>query len=53
VLRLSGGSFHNLALLTAGTVKAWGFNDVGQLGVGPVGSRRSTPVALAGLGDGT
>jgi len=51
VRRVSAGQFHNLALIADGTVKAWGFNDVGQVGDGPVGSRRSTPVTLAGLAD--
>ncbi|MGY1621105.1 protein kinase [Geodermatophilus sp. SYSU D00965] len=51
VVRVSAGQVHNLALLADGSVKAWGFNDVGQVGDGPVGSRRSTPVELAGLSD--
>ena len=49
VLRVAAGALHSLALLVDGSVKAWAFNDVGQLGDGTIGSRRSTPVALPEL----
>jgi alpha-tubulin suppressor-like RCC1 family protein len=52
VQRVAAGHLHNLALLVDGTVKAWGFNDVGQLGDGPVGAHQSTPLLLPGLPDG-
>jgi len=34
VAAISAGGNHNLALLTDGTVKAWGLNNDGQLGIG-------------------
>jgi alpha-tubulin suppressor-like RCC1 family protein len=50
-LRVATGGVHSLALLVNGTVKAWGFNDVGQLGDGPIGAHQSTPLLLPGLTD--
>jgi alpha-tubulin suppressor-like RCC1 family protein len=41
-------SFHNLALLGDGTVRAWGENDNNQLGDGTT-IPRSSPVAVSGL----
>jgi alpha-tubulin suppressor-like RCC1 family protein len=49
VQQVAAGHLHNLALLANGTVKAWGFNDVGQLGDGPIGAHQSTPLLLPGL----
>jgi alpha-tubulin suppressor-like RCC1 family protein len=46
---IAGGDSHNLALLNDGTVKAWGRNSDGQLGVGAAGGSIPTPVAIPGL----
>jgi alpha-tubulin suppressor-like RCC1 family protein len=51
VARVSAGHVHNLVLLANGTVKAWGFNDVGQLGYGPIGAHQTTPQLVPGLTD--
>jgi alpha-tubulin suppressor-like RCC1 family protein len=51
VQQVSAGHLHNLVLLVDGTVKAWGFNDVGQLGDGPIGAHQATPQLLPGLTD--
>jgi alpha-tubulin suppressor-like RCC1 family protein len=44
---ITGG--HTLALLGNGTVKAWGSNGSGQIGIGTVGADQPTPVAVPGL----
>ncbi len=50
VKSLAGGGFHSLALLDDGTVKAWGQNTYGQLGIGGSGvDTVSTPTAVKGL----
>jgi alpha-tubulin suppressor-like RCC1 family protein len=50
VAGVDGGEAHSLAVLTDGTVLAWGLNDLGQLGDGS-GRTRTLPVALAGIDD--
>jgi alpha-tubulin suppressor-like RCC1 family protein len=45
----SAGSDHALALLTDGTVRAWGTNTHGQLGDGTT-ANRSVPVPVQGVG---
>jgi alpha-tubulin suppressor-like RCC1 family protein len=50
VAEISGGGFHALALIEGGTeVKAWGDNDMGQVGNGTTTSIISTPVAVKEL----
>jgi alpha-tubulin suppressor-like RCC1 family protein len=48
VVAIAGGRDHSLALLSDGTVKAWGLNAAGQLGDGTT-TGRTTPVAVSGL----
>src|SRR5215472_12236013 len=46
VTALSAGLAHSLALLSGGTVMAWGLNDQGQLGTGPGGGSSDVPVPV-------
>ncbi len=48
VVAIASGSSHNLALLSDGTVRAWGHNADGELGDGSW-EDRSRPVTVAGL----
>jgi len=48
VSAVSVGEVHSLALLSDGTVRAWGNNDHGQLGDGST-TTRLTPVQVSGL----
>jgi alpha-tubulin suppressor-like RCC1 family protein len=49
VTAISAGSQHSLALLSGGTVEAWGYNPDGQLGNGS-NLNSPVPVAISGLG---
>jgi len=48
VVAIGAGFSHGLALLSDGTLRAWGTNDYGQLGDNTT-TNRSTPVAVSGL----
>jgi alpha-tubulin suppressor-like RCC1 family protein len=48
VRQLSAGSFHSLALMSDGTVWAWGYNSKGQLGNGNT-TNSNRPVKVFGL----
>jgi hypothetical protein len=45
---IDGGADHSLALKSDGTVWAWGYNGVGELGDGTT-TNRTTPVQVSGL----
>jgi alpha-tubulin suppressor-like RCC1 family protein len=49
VKALAAGGYHSLALLSNGTVMAWGDNESGQLGIGSSVESVDTPVAVKGL----
>ncbi len=55
VASIAGGGRHSLALLSDGTVKAWGGDEYGQLGNGKSGSgaHSQTPVSVNGLSGAT
>ncbi len=48
IVAISAGDTHALALKSDGTVIAWGYNNVGQLGDGTSGNYRLTPVVVTG-----
>jgi len=49
ITQLSAGGTHVLALKSDGTVLAWGFNQAGQLGHGPIGKTSAGPAPITGL----
>ncbi|MER5707153.1 hypothetical protein [Streptomyces sp. NPDC002122] len=50
VVSVAAGVLHSLALLTDGTVVAWGNNANGQLGEGSVVNHRTSPVRVCAVG---
>jgi alpha-tubulin suppressor-like RCC1 family protein len=46
---VEAGRFYSLAVLSDGTVYAWGQNNVGQLGIGNAISPQEAPVQIGGL----
>lgn len=49
-VKVAGGAFHTLLLAADGTVRAWGWNGLGQLGDGTT-IERQLPVPVPGLAD--
>jgi alpha-tubulin suppressor-like RCC1 family protein len=49
VKQVVGGGVYSLALMGNGTVKAWGYNDFGQLGDGTTVIERRLPVDVKGI----
>ena len=52
VAALDAGIFHSCAVTTAGAVKCWGANHLGQLGDGKIYGSSRAPIAVLGLGRG-
>jgi len=50
VAAISAGGQDSVALLSSGSVMAWGVNDWGTLGDGAIGGSSDVPVAVSGLG---
>ncbi|GEB59707.1 RCC1 domain-containing protein [Streptomyces gardneri] len=50
VVSVAVGALHSLALLTDGTVVAWGNNTSGQLGAGSVINHETSPVRVCAVG---
>lgn len=48
VVEVAAGSYHSFALLSDGTVVAWGYNANGQLGDGTT-TNQTTPVPVCGV----
>jgi len=46
---LAAGDLHSCALLDNGTVKCWGFNDDGQLGLGDTNDRGTDPSEMGNI----
>ena len=49
VVAITSGGDHSCALLSGGSVKCWGRNQVGQLGNGTVTYQQTTAVAVSGI----
>jgi alpha-tubulin suppressor-like RCC1 family protein len=50
-VHIVSGNTHNCALLDNGTVKCWGYNAYGQLGLGDTFNRPNPDVPTMGMGD--
>jgi len=50
VRAIAAGTWHTVALMFDGTVKAWGRGDLGQIGNGMMAPTQPTPVTVTGLG---
>jgi alpha-tubulin suppressor-like RCC1 family protein len=53
VAAVSAGSTHGLALLSTGSVMAWGSDSSGELGNGAISARQEVPVAVSGVSGAT
>ncbi len=49
VVAIAGGNAVGIALLSDGTVRTWGENDVGELGVSPSVSQSGVPLQVDGI----
>ena len=49
VTAIAVGAYHSLALKSDGTVRAWGYNEYGQLGNGMAGTMGDYPEQVSGL----
>ncbi len=50
ILSIAAGYLHSAAVMDDGTVRTWGDNNHGQLGIGVSGGQRNTPEKVVGLG---
>jgi hypothetical protein len=51
-MQISAGGYHTCAILDDGTVKCWGYNYFGQLGIGSNNTNTNTPSGPIDFGDG-
>jgi alpha-tubulin suppressor-like RCC1 family protein len=47
---IAAGTYHGVALLDDGTLRAWGYNDYGQLGSGDFAVHTNSPAPVVGVG---
>jgi alpha-tubulin suppressor-like RCC1 family protein len=48
VTAIASGNYHTCAILDNSSIKCWGLNDSGQLGIGDIGTRGDGPNAYGG-----